>query len=929
MQTFLSRVTADFLKHYPNPKDIAVVLPSRRAIIFFKRAFAKQLNKPVLAPRFYTIEEFVSTFSGLRFKDSLSLMFTAYETYRQLPGMQHESFADFVKWGQLLINDVNEIDRYLVDATKIFAYLADAKRIEKWNLEAEPGELVQNYLKLWQVLPQFYTELQKKLLEEGEVHQGLAFRQMALETENHLENIKKAHQEYCFVGFNALNTAEERIFTTLYREKIARFYWDIDSYYFDNPIQEAGSFLRKNKLISELKDKGELWYIENHLKEDSKEIDIIAVSGLHKQATVANSLLNNHGQTPWESTAVVLADENLLMPFLNNLNKDVPALNVTMGLPIRYSPLAGFFDLIMRFQDSLKKASSDKYGNPRYHYSLWDALLAQPVFKRSFSTTQAEKLRKTIRSRNLVTLSFNDLQTHTEETFPPIWNEILDPWTSISQGFERMAKLALFLKTHHKNQNILLESLFGFYTVFNRLSALLKEHPLVNDMETALRIYRELLSGETLDIYGEPLAGLQVMGMLETRCLDFEEIIVSSVNEDILPKGQSENSLIPFDIKLEYGLPTYLEKDAVYAYHFYRLIQRAKKVHLIYNASADALGGGEPSRFINQVQMELPRANSRIKPRQLMVSEKLEPANIQETVIEKTPEVLEAIKNYLKNGMAPTYLNLYLTDPVAFYYKKVLGLEEAEEVEEIMAFNTQGNVIHNLLEEWYKPYLNEDIHPDLPFLNQKASKVEQAVITEMQKLSEQQNFTSGRNLLIKEILVEMLLNYLKTEKERLSKLKHDQLPILKGVEERLEYIFDYENTEIKIKGSADRIEIFNHLPLILDYKTGGVNATDVGMKNTEDIEEFRKNPKAVQLLMYAYLYHKNHGDSNLKAGIISLRNTKAGIMKYYRGSSYKKDEQIENSVLEAFEKFLFTIFDELLDPTLPFTNATKLNNIED
>ena len=924
MQTFLSRVTADFLKQHPDPQNTAVILPSRRAIVFFKRELAKQLKKPVLAPTFYTIEEFVSTFSKLRFKDSLSLMFSAFEVYRQLPGMEKEEFADFVKWGQLLINDVNEIDRYLADAKRIFTYLADAKRIEKWNLEAEPGELVQNYLRLWEILPQFYDELKNKLLAEGEVHQGLAFRQMAENIEAHIDEIKNAHAHYCFVGFNALNTAEEKIFLNLHQEKLATFYWDIDSYYFDNPAQEAGSFLRKNKLIKALQEKEALWYLENHLKEDEKEIDIIAVSGLHKQATVANSLLNNHQKTPWESTAMVLADENLLMPFLNNLNKEVPTLNVTMGLPVRYSPLSGFFDLIMRFQDYIKKAAKDKNGLPRYHYSFWDALLAHPVFKRSYNGAKAETLRKTIRKKNLVALSIVELETHTTTNFPEMWHQVLHPWPSVSKGFLHLSELAHYLKEKHAGQNILLESLFGFYTVFNRLANLLNEHPLVSDMETALRIYRELLSTETLDIYGEPLAGLQVMGMLETRCLDFEEVILSSVNEDILPKGQSENSLIPFDIKLEYGLPTYLEKDAVYAYHFYRLIQRAKKVHLIYNASADALGGGEASRFINQVQMELPRANPKIKPVTRIVSEKLEPSSIKETTIEKTPEVIAAIKSYLKNGMAPTYLNLYLTDPVAFYYKKVLGLEEADEVEEIMAFNTQGNVIHNLLEEWFKPFINEELHADLPFLNKSAAEIETAIVNEMQRLSNMDHVSSGRNLLVKEILVEMMRNYLSAEKKRLLSLKPGERPILKGVEERLEHYFTHKGTEIKIKGSADRIEIFENMPFILDYKTGGMLDADVVMKSAEDPEEFKKNPKAVQLLMYAYLYYKTHEKDELKAGIISLRNPQKGILTFGTGSSRKKNEIIENSVLESFEKFLIHIFDELLDPTIPFTNATKL-----
>lgn len=920
MIPFLRKVAQEIVKDQKDFNKISIILPSRRAAVFLKKEISKLIEGPVFAPHISTSEDFLMETIGWEQESNPSLAFKLYEAYCLLDIENKDSFSDFNKWAQTLLGDFNEIDRYLISPDEIFSYLSDVKRIESWELspgESTDSQLISDYLKFWEKLPQFYANFKAILLKEGKVYQGLAYREMAENISEYLLKFKLDYNQFYFIGFSALNNAEEEIFGLLYKEGLAKFFWDIDQYYFEDEVHEAGKFLRESKLIQSLRENEDFNGFENLLCTQPKNIVVKSVAGDSLQAIAANATVLEYQDSNFEDIAVVMADENLLNPFLNNIAEDIPALNITMGLPAKYAPIGGLFSLIWDMHISHEINSRfDSNGNASFHFQKWDDLLSHPVLKLiEKENNDFEKLRKEIRKQNQIFVSFNEICLWSKVDFKieirPLFESFIeDPAGFCSQVRKFIEDLKLFLEDESEKLGIA----YGFYKLFEELADLFSDYNYVLDLKTAHQFYRDLLSSQTIDLQGEPLSGLQVMGMLETRTLDFKNIIMTTVNEDVLPQGRSQNSLIPFDIKFKFGLPTFLDKDGIYAYHFYRLIQRAENVCLIYNGQNKGMGGGEPSRFISQLEYELSKRNPNIRFVKKGISNVLKMDEENLISIEKTEDIQIKLKELAEKGLSATALIDYINDPLKFYYKRVLGIREKEDLEEVIAYNTQGTILHELLQEYYSKdgKALTELSLNLEVFSKSRTQLREDVVKKLQKFG-LKNIHQGKNLLVRETLTGMLDNFLKKEKSILEKGVKVEI---KSLEENLEVLLDLEDGQkVKLKGIADRIDKTQGSIRVLDYKSGSVDPKHLKFYKWEDLKQPEEKNKSFQLMMYAWLYMEKHNHlREIEPGIISLRNVKEWPMPLL----YNKSESINRDDLINFKKILTEILSEIFDYQTPF-----------
>ena len=928
MEKFINKIAKTiYTSKKEQLEDLCIVLPSKRAGTFFKQALADLSDVPLWMPKIYSIEDWLEELSAYAILDRTSLLFELYISYQKVfPKEEQDSFESFLKWAPMLLTDFNDIDAYLESPQKLFDYLHQAKKIEAWTpIGGETSDMVNNYLRFWELMGLLFVDFKERLDLQNKAFQGMAYRRASDVISRWIVENKPVKGSVCYIGFNAMNPCEERIMRTLIAEDIAEVFWDADTYYLNDKKQEAGKYLRKHKQWSEFESRGFNWTC-SELKKD-KNIKVYGVPKGIAQAQLAGALIDEHHTKNQElkDVALVLADENLLLPVLEFLPNSIDKLNITMGNSMRNVHMYAFFDAFFQLHINREKLSGK---SEKFYYQDLFKIWQHPAFQSSGFAAAILLLKQKLQSLNHSFPSKQEVLEYCPKDLLPWMSLLLNYKSSHPFGIiDDALSLIDLIKTNTiaqgRKDSLDLEQLFVFAKLFNQIKNLQDQYGFIKELKTLHHLFQQSSRLESLSFFGEPLSGLQLMGMLETRNLDFEHVILLSANEGFLPEGKSDNSFIPFDIRKEVGLPTYLDKDAIFAYHFYRLTQRCKTLTLVYNTESDAMGSGEKSRFITQLENELQVKH----PKEISFSEEILAHELQQIIpkelsIVKDVEIQEKLKEFATGrGFSPSSLNSYKNCPMQFYYEKILRIRDPEVVEETIAANTLGTVVHRALEDFYKPFLSQiitqkDVKSMLPKIPKK--------LDELFKIEFKKGvFDKGKNLLIYTVAEQFLQAFLKDEIKLLS--KGNEIHI-KGLEKDLKASISVEGIDfpINLNGNADRIDRFNGGLRITDYKTGKVDKNELQTDDFEKLVWDKKYQKGFQLYLYAYLYQQMHPEENeLQAGIVSFRALKNGFIP----AGFKEDKSVQtllnSSLLQDFETEFKELLKEIFNTDIPFEHKER------
>lgn len=911
--TFLDKIAATIIDDYQqNLSDLIVVLPNKRAKVFLVEALKNKVENTIFSPQIISIEEFVQDVAGIRSIDSIELLFEFYEVYLSVTDKQNQqTFELFANWAKTLLQDFNEIDRYLLDPKYVLSYLKDIEDIKKWGIEVEDKTtLLENYIDFWKLLPNYYESLYTHLLHKGIGYQGLIYRQ-AVENLNHFSN-SIGDNQFLFAGFNALNASEEKIVQHLIASESAKIYWDADAVFLNDPFHDAGLFVRRFKAGWKHYKNNPFEWIVNDFSQ-SKNIKIIGTPKTIGQAKITGSIIEGlieQDNVSLNKTAIVLGEENLLVPLLYALPSTVGALNITMGYSGKNNPAQILIAKLFKMHTNALARKGDSY--VFYYKDVLD-ILTHPL---------VEPYAKTSRLVGIINQNNYTFITHKKvlelnDNPGGLFLLLFQKWENGSVAvLEALSNLLLIVKSNLNNDNeeekIAKAFVYSIFKVINKLINYYSQHHHIDKIDTLYAIYKQIIDLAEVSFEGEPLNGLQIMGVLESRVLDFETVIVTSMNEGKFPAGKSMNSFIPYDVKRELGLPTFKEKDAIYTYHFYHLLQRAKNIYLLYNTESEGLDGGEKSRFITQLEVEK-------QPNHTIVHEirnsEVPLIAYEPIIIPKSESVMSRLREIAAKGFSPSALTSYIRNPIQFYYQKILRISEVEEVEENIALNTLGTIIHGTLEALYLPLIGKFI--SVEDIRNCIKLIDEEVLKQFKLVYKEGEIKKGRNLLAFEVAKRNVFNFLRLE--LLDIENGDAIKII-----ALEKTYDRELVHpslpfpILIKGNVDRIEYRNGKIRIIDYKTGKVEARDVTLKQWKKLTSDIKNDKIIQVLAYAFMYAPHLEAQEMEVGIISFKNLKAGFMPF----NFKMDkeeisivnEQISGNYIEE----LVLLLHEILDVTIPF-----------
>ena len=916
--SFLDRIAAVLIESYAdNLSNTIVVLPNKRAKIFLIEALKNQVQSNVLAPEIISIEDFVQNIAGIRTIDPIELLFEFYEVYLSITEKStQQNFELFANWAKTLLQDFNEIDRYLLDPLHVLSYLKDIEDIKKWGIDVENRTpLLERYIDFWKLLPHYYQSLYTHLLNKGFGYQGLIYRE-AVNNLNHFSNAIQG-KAFLFAGFNALNAAEEKIIQHLMAADQAKIYWDVDQTFLNDPYHDAGLFVRRFKENwKHYKVHPFEWIVDEFSQ--SKNIQVIGTPKTIGQAKIAGSIIENSisesrklgNDNKLDKVAVVLGDENMLVPLLYSLPASVGALNITMGYSSKNNPAQILIAKLFKMHTNALSRNSKSY--VLYYKDVLD-ILTHPLVE---PYARASALVHIINQNNYTFISHHKLM---ELNLIPseLFLLLFQRWENGSVAvLETISKLLQTIKDNLSNDNeeekITKAFVFAIFKVINKLINYYLQHDHIDKIETLYAIYKQVIDLAEVSFEGEPLNGLQIMGVLESRVLDFDTVIVTSMNEGKFPAGKSQNSFIPYDVKRELGLPTFKEKDAIYTYHFYHLLQRAKNIYLLYNTESEGLDAGEKSRFITQLEVE--------KQKNHTLSHEIYNAKLPETAyqpmeISKSEGVMTRLKEIADKGFSPSALTSYIRNPIQFYFQKILRISEVEEVEENIALNTLGTIIHETLKVLYEPFIGK-------FISEKdilhcVKQIDDEVLKQFKLVYKEGEIKKGRNLLAFEVAKRNVSNFLKVELESIK--NGDAIKIL-ALEKTFERILNHPSLPfpVLIKGNVDRIEERNGIIRIIDYKTGKVEKASVTLKSWQGLVDDIKSDKIIQVLAYAYMYEQEAKGKPIEAGIISFKNLKAGFLPF----NFKEDKEINSiineEILSNYLEQMVLLLSEILDESIPF-----------
>ena len=816
MKTFLDLVIERIHSDYQDISKVVLILPSKRACLFFKERLIKSGLRSSWLPKVLTISQFVENEFPGHIENRLSQLSELYVIVRRMKLKEAESFENFYSWGEVLLHDFNSIDSYEVDAKDLYRNLKEIEKIERWSfLEDDLSASQIAFNDFWMKQGDIYREFDENLKKRKSATPAKALGWINANINAVLSKYDEDH--FIIAGFNALSRSEQRLISHLLRHGNSQFMPDNDTF-FTKGRREAGHFYRQLKKQYQWKGLNEL---ADNFSTDHKEIEIISVAQRSALSLVTNQLLAE--KSDFSNTALVLGDESLLPSLITSFPKNVNAVNITMGYSLRDTPAYDLFLSFYAIQLRIKSKSKEIYHKDFLRF------LNHPYISQLFGEKCIREIKQLIVKQNLIYIGSAHLRDLKEKiNNPALLKNILftswkrfpeDPGQQLLEFINALSKLL-----DDKKQVLDLEYLFHLKKIILQLSKHIESYRIELGLNGYKVLFTELLKTQSISFQGEPLEGLQVMGLLETRALDFEHIILMGANEGSIPKTSMPQSFIPWDLKLYFGLPGRKEQDALYSYYFYRLIQRAKKISFIYNTgSGKDIKSVEPSRYLRQLKYydEKGLVNFSIKEYQTKLNHLPNP--LSEIKLHRDDFYRDKLKEKLEKSASPTSFATYLNCPLDFYFKYILGLRESDEVDEEMGADVFGNIMHDVLDILYKPYLGTV--PDFEKINASLDGVLKEVI---QKVLKNRWIKTGINKMNIEIIETLLKNFIHLDR----KFIEDQLAQKKqfeivSIEEELnqKFIFDIQGEEVTVnlKGRADRIDRINSKVRLIDYKTGKVD----------------------------------------------------------------------------------------------------------
>lgn len=940
METFLKQVAHDlYNKTEGNFTKVAIVFPNKRASLFFNEYLAQESDRPIWSPTYVSISELFRQSSDLSIADPIKLVCDLYKVFQKATGSK-ETLDDFYFWGEMLIADFDDADKNMADTHALFSNLKDLNELmdnydflEEGQKEAlsqffhnfsinQVTELKQRFISMWNVLGDIYTEYKALLESQSIAYEGMLYRQVI----EQLDVEALPYNKYIFVGFNVLNKVEHTLFKKLNEAGKAMFYWDYDTFYLNKTPHEAGEFIRRN--LRDFPSELPASFFDN--LNQPKEVTFIESPTENGQVRYLPQWIRENLTSQEKETAVVLCNEALLQPVLHALPDNVKHINITMGFPLSQTPAYSFVNALMELH-----TSGYNPNNGRYLFAEVISVLKHP-YTRQLSP-EAEKLEQTLTRDNRFYPLPSELKQDNvlELLFTPRRNN-LDLCSMLSEALKEVAVIYQQQAASHSDafDQLYRESLFKTYTLVNRFHTLIESKELNVQAGTFQRLLTRVMSSSSIPFHGEPAIGMQVMGVLETRNLDFRHLIMLSVNEGQLPKAGGDSSFIPYNLRKAFGMTTIDHKIAVYAYYFYRLMQRVEKVTLVYNTATDGINRGELSRFMLQFLIEW---GYPVLRKQLEAAQS--PQSSAPIIIEKTPDVMERMKsvfdirNNPKALISPSALNCYLDCPLKFYYKYVALLSAPDEVTADIDSAKFGSIFHYAAEHIYKDLTAHGkliSKENLETLLKDEVRLQTYVDNGFKELffnlpqNEQPEY-NGIQLINSAVIVKYIQQLLRND------LRYAPFTFV-GSEQRI-----FENIEIctstgdiqsRIGGIIDRIDSKGESLRIVDYKTGGDADTPANVQSLFIPDKKRSN-YVFQTFLYASIVCKKlreKNDSRLVAPAL-LYIHRAASENYspviQMGEPRKPKEPVDNFAQYEgdFRENLKTLLEDIFNPDISFTQT--------
>jgi len=917
-------------------------LPNRRAGLFFTQHLGALIDKPTWMPEVKTIEDVFYQYAGQRPADDLTLIFELYKVYQSLHP-EPETFDRFYFWGEMILKDFNDVDQFMADAKKLYLHLSEIKELEAdlsflsdsqielirqfWNsFERQDRSHQEKFLKFWQMLSPLYHAFQASLDVAGLAYSGKLYRKVA----ESLSNIPKPEKQFIFIGFNAFTGTEEKLIKHFISEFGADIYWDVDGYYLEDANQEAGLFFRayqKDRIFGPTFPKE----IPHHIQNRQSRIHTYATPLKTNQANLVGSILEKCQQEEnWEETVVILPDEQMLFPILHTLPDQIEKVNVTMGYPVKNAPVYAFLEAVLEMQRFIKVEE----GKVLFYHQPVKNLLSSIYLKAENEPFIAKTLAD-MQEKNQIYIPESTLHQGGalfRLIFQQLKSETLFPYLSVL-----MEQLAERLTEEPLQRSYL----YQCFKQLNRLREIFeKQEATTVDREFFIRLFRQVFREVKLPFEGEPLQGLQVMGVLESRNLDFRRVIICNMNEDSFPPSGGLNSMVPFNIRKAFGLPVQEQNDAIYAYTFYRLLHSAEEVHMIYTTASDQGKAGEKSRYIQQMMVEMG----------LDMSEEIiyVPIDLKNTVaitIQKEPDVLQLLEKYevspegfSQTSFSPSALNVYLDCRLKFYLQYLANIQEKDEVKEEIDAAVFGNIAHYSMEFLYggfrsrkkRDYLEKGDFEDLG-KNWVFPSIELGVRKFYHLEENADTKLSGQMAIVRDVMQKYMV--------RLLEIDENDAPFrLVSMERAHKAHFEINTSEgikkISLKGFIDRVDEKDGTIRLIDYKSGADKKDFPSIESLFDRVDKKRNKAAMQTMYYGLLFQAMNPENSkpLKPAIFNFKD----IFKE-DFNPYLQHKEPKAAVLEVqdyrdyqteYENGLRGLLEELYDPRIPFSQTDDLKKCE-